>query len=404
MAQIALKRSLSLPLITFYGLGTILGAGIYVLIGKVAGAAGMYAPISFGLAAVIAGFTAFSYAELSARYPRSAGEAVYVQQAFHASWLSSSVGWAVVATGIISTSTMANGFVGYLSLYIELPDWLIIIGLIISLGILAAWGISESAWVATIITILEVVGLCMVLIIAGDNLAELPARWNELVPPFSSEAWLGISLGSFLAFYAFIGFEDMVNVAEEVKEPTRIMPVAITLALIVAAILYVLVAVTAVMSLPPKALAVSDAPLASILEAQGWDARLTIGLIGLIAVINGALIQIIMASRILYGMGRQGLAPRWFSKVNARTQTPLLATAMVTVIVLMLALWLPLVTLAKATSFVILSVFSLVNLALWRLKTFAAPRQEVVSYPLWVPVIGFVLSLSLLVLQINVLM
>ena len=188
MAQIALKRSLSLPLITFYGLGTILGAGIYVLIGKVAGAAGMYAPISFGLAAVIAGFTAFSYAELSARYPRSAGEAVYVQEAFHTFWLSASVGWAVVATGIISTATMANGFVGYLLLYIEPADWLIISVFVISLGILAAWGISESAWVATIITILEVVGLCMVLIIAGDNLAQLPARWNELVPPFSGEA------------------------------------------------------------------------------------------------------------------------------------------------------------------------------------------------------------------------
>ncbi len=402
MTQITLKRSLSLPLITFYGLGTILGAGIYVLIGKVAGAAGMYAPVSFGLAAVIAGFTAFSYAELSARYPRSAGEAVYVQEAFHTSWLSASVGWAVVATGIISTATMANGFVGYLLLYIELSDWLIISVLVISLGILAAWGISESAWVAAIITVLEVVGLCIVLIIAGDNLAELPARWNELVPPLSGDAWRGIFLGSFLAFYAFIGFEDMVNVAEEVKEPTRIMPLAITLALIVAAILYILVAVTAVMSLPPKALAVSDAPLASILEAQGWDARLTIGIIGLIAVINGALIQIIMASRILYGMGRQGIAPRWFSRVNALTQTPVLATAIVTAIVLVLALWLPLVTLAKATSFVILSVFSLVNLALWWLKTFAAPREKVVSYPLWVPVIGFVLCLGLLVLQINV--
>ena len=136
------------------------------------------------------------------------------------------------------------------------------------------------------------------------------------------------------------------------------------------------------MSLPPKALAVSDAPLASILDAQGWDARLTIGLIGLIAVINGALIQIIMASRVLYGMGRQGIAPRWFSRVNALTQTPLLATAMVTAIVLVLALWLPLVTLAKATSFVILSVFSLVNLALWRLKTLAAPRQDGCVLPL----------------------
>ena len=399
----ALKRSLSLPLITFYGLGTIIGAGIYVLIGVVASKAGMFSPLAFLLAAFIAGFTAFSYAELSSRLPRSAGEAVYIQEAFGKRWLSSTVGWSVVAIGLVSSATIANGFVGYLGIFIQTPDWLAITCLVVSLGLIAAVGISQSVWMATIITLIEIGGLIYVLVVAGDNFSQLPSRLPELIPSFEASAWNGIFIGAFLAFYAFIGFEDMVNVAEEVKDAPRTLPKAIIIALVVSTILYLAVALVAVLALPINDLASSNAPLALIVEnsteASGNKSTLFISAISLIAVINGALIQIIMASRVLYGMGNTGLAPRTLAKIHPRTQTPLISTGLTTFAVLVLALWLPLVTLAQITSFITLTIFAVVNLSLIRLKLRTPNVPDTVHYPLWVPIIGASLSIIFLAIQ-----
>jgi amino acid transporter len=397
----SLKRSLSLPLITFYGLGTILGTGIYVLIGKIVGIAGIYAPFAFLLAAVVAFFTAFSYAELSSRYPSSAGAALYVEKAFSKRWLSTALGWSVVLTGIVSAGTMVNGFVGYLTIFIKSPLWLSITVLVIGLGLLAAWGINESVGTAAVITLVEVFGLILVLFMAGDSLSELPQRWQELVPPLSGSVWLNVTLGAFLAFYAFIGFEDMVNVAEEVKNPSRNLPLSILLALSIATLLYMLVALVSVLALPLDLLAQSDAPLASIIEHKGVHSPIIISLISLVAVVNGALVQIIMASRVVYGMSRQDMAPSMFNEVNNRTQTPIRATMLITLLILVLALWLPLVTLAKATSFIILVVFALVNLSLCYLKLGREPHPDgAVNYPLWIPILGFLLCLGLLILQV----
>lgn len=396
-----LKRSLPLSLITFYGLGTIIGAGIYVLIGKVAGLAGMYAPFAFALAAIIAAFTALSYAELSARYPRSAGEAAYVEEAFHRRLLSAMTGWSVVVIGIVSSATLANGFVGYLQVFVHTSHWLAIATLVIALGLLASWGISQSVWVATLTTVLELFGLLLVLVLARDSLAELPQRWPELIPPLQGGAWLGIMLATFLAFYAFIGFEDMVNVAEEVKNPQRNLPLAIVIALIATTVIYVLIALVAVLAMTPEELARSDAPLASLIEHSGHQSVVSsIGLIGLVAVVNGALIQIIMASRVVYGMARDGIAPVMFATVYARTQTPIRATLAVTLVILLLALWLPLVKLAEATSFITLIVFALINLSLWWLKVRTPHPPGIVRYPLWVPITGFTLCIGLLLFRI----
>ena len=218
-----LKRTLSLAQITFYGLGTILGAGIYVLVGKVAGTAGLYAPLAFVVAALLAGLTGLSYAELAARHPKSAGEAVYVQDGFRWRPLSMLVGFLIILTGIVSAATIANGFVGYLHVFIDVPDWLAITLLVLALGALAAWGIAESVMAATAITLVEVGGLLLVLAVAGGSFADLPARLPELIPPFEVPVWQGILLGAFLAFYAFIGFEDMANVAEEVRHPAGVV-------------------------------------------------------------------------------------------------------------------------------------------------------------------------------------
>jgi len=398
-----LKRSLSLPLITFYGLGTIIGAGIYVLIGVVASKAGMFSPLAFLLAAFIAGFTAFSYAELTSRLPRSAGEAVYFQEAFGKRWLSSTIGWAVVAIGLVSAATIANGFVGYLEFFVQTPGWIAITCLVISLGLIAAIGISQSVWMATVITLIELGGLIFVLAVAGNNFDQLPERLPELIPSLDASTWNGIFIGAFLAFYAFIGFEDMVNVAEEVKNAPRTLPKAIIIALVISTILYLAIALVAVLAVPIDDLASSTAPLALIVENNvetgSYNSTLLISAISLIAVVNGALIQIIMASRVMYGMGNTGLAPRSLAKIHPRTQTPLFATGLTVLAVLILALWLPLVTLAQITSFITLSIFAGVNLALIKLKFRTPIISGVMHYPLWVPIMGALLSIIFLILQ-----
>jgi amino acid transporter len=191
----------------------------------------------------------------------------------------------------------------------------------------------------------------------------------------------------------------MVNVAEEVKDAPRLLPKAIILALVISSLLYLSISVVAVLTLPIDALSSSEAPLAAIVEKSGQGNTIFISAISLVAVVNGALIQIVMASRVLYGMGKNGLAPRRLADIHPRTQTPLFSTVLVTLAILMLALWLPLVTLAQITSFITLMIFTAVNIALVRLK-FRSPRiPGTVHYPILVPIIGALLSLFLLIAQ-----
>jgi amino acid transporter len=198
----------------------------------------------------------------------------------------------------------------------------------------------------------------------------------------------GIFLGAFLAFYAFIGFEDMVNVAEEVRRPQRNLPRAILLALGLSTLLYFAVTLVAVSAVHPAQLAASAAPLAHIYQQATGAEPLLITVISMIAVINGALIQIIMASRVCYGMGNRGWAPLWLARVHPVTRTPVTATVLVTALVMLMALWLPLESLARATSFFILLVFVLVNLSLWRIKHRAADGYRGFSVRPWIPAAG----------------
>lgn len=397
--QVQLRRALSLPLITFYGLGTILGAGIYVLVGEVAGVAGMYAPIAFLAAALVAAFTAFTYAELAARHPLSGAEAVYVQEGLGRRGVSILVGYLIVFSGLVSSATLANGFVGYLAVFVKLPETAVICVVVLALGALALWGIFESVSVAAVATLIEIAGLVLIIAVCGGSFLLLPERLPEMMPPLEAHAWWSIAMGAFLAFYAFIGFEDMVNVSEEVKDPQRTMPLAIVLALIASTVLYLLVVTVAVLALPLATLSQSDAPLALMFENATGAKPTVIALISLFAVINGALIQMIMSSRMLYGMARAGWTHRALGQVNERTRTPVAATAVTVGGVLLFALWLPLVTLAKLTSFAILLVFVLVNLSLIRIKKMQQPLPGIRVYPLWIPYGGLVLAVMLLILQ-----
>lgn len=391
-----LRRVLSLPLITFYGLGTILGAGIYVLIGKIAGVAGIYAPIAFLIAAAVAALSGFSYAELTSRYPRAGGESIYIQQGFGIRALSTLVGLLVATAGLVSAATITHGFVGYLDVFVELPATPVIVAVVLALCGLAIWGILESAWAAAIATMIEIVGLLLIITVASPSLATLPERWPELLPAANAATWSGIMLGAFLAFYAFIGFEDMANVAEEVQDASRNLPRAILIVLVIATTLYLLVALVAVLSLPPAQLAASAAPLALIFEQTTDYPPTLIAAISLFAVVNGALIQIIMASRMLYGMSAAGWLPGVFAQVSARTGTPVIATVAAASGVLLFALALPLATLAKATSTIVLVVFALVNLALIRIKRRDPAPAGARVYAGWVPWGGLLLSLALL--------
>lgn len=391
---VSLKRSLSLLDLSLYGLGTILGAGIYVLIGAVAARAGIHMPLAFIVAALVAAPTALAYAELGARYPVSAGEAKYIDAAFSRRSLTLSIGLAVVAVGIISAATIANGFAAYLRVLWPVPPGISVTVLIVALGTLAAIGVQASVWAANAVTIISVIGLVWVMAIAGAGITPTLVR-EALVPGFEIIPAIGILSGAVLAFYAFIGFEDMVNLAEEVHQPERNLPLAIFIALGVASLLYGLVALAAAGAVPVDQLAGSDAPLALVFAARGYDNKM-IAVISLIAVVNGALVQIVMASRVLYGLARDQnfLAP--FKQVSPITRTPLNATIASTVLVLTLALTLPLVKLAAITSSITLVIFALVNLALvWLRLTKPEPTTGGIQIPLWIPICGGVFSAAL---------
>lgn len=395
-----LRRSLSLPLVALYGLGNILGAGIYVLIGKVAGEAAYFAPLAFLLAALIAAITAFSFSELCSRYPLSAGEAVYVQEGFGIPRLSLVVGLLIIMTGIVSAATITRGFLGYLGVFLEAPDFIVICLLLAVLGLIAIWGIAESVRAAAFFTLLEIGGLLLILAVTAPAFEQIPDKAAQFIPDLHIGTWTGILSGSFLAFYAYIGFEDMVNVAEEVKQPQKNLPIAIMLALSLATIFYILIAVSALLLVSPAELSQSDAPLALVYETATGRSPWLISVVSLFAVINGALIQIIMASRVCYGLARQGWLPESLGSVHPRTRTPIIATVLITAAIIITALWLPIETLANTTTYLLLIIFCIVNLALVNIKR----RQEDVAEGIFtvnffIPVCGFVISAAFLISQ-----
>ena len=382
-----------------YGLGTTIGAGIYALVGEMAAISGYYAPVSFLLASIMAALTALSFAELSGRFPRCAGAALYVKEGFSSERLSVIVGLLVVAAGLVSSAAIVNGFTAYLGEFIELDRFTAISIVTLAIGAIAAWGIAESVSIAAFVTVVEIAGLLLVIAVSYSGLAELPDRWRELVPATDSTSWYGIYAGSLLAFYAFIGFEDMVEVAEETRQVRRNLPIGIMLTLGITTLLYMTIMVTAVLAMPPEQLAQSPVPLARLYEHYTADDATIISIIGLFALINGALIQMIMASRVLYGMSSRKLLPAIISGVNRRTQTPLVATALTTVAILLLAVSGSLASLAQATSLIMLIVFSLVNLALLHIKRKHPKPEGLIVFPVLIPLLGFVVSAAFILLE-----
>lgn len=391
---VTLRRSLGPLSMTLYGLGTIVGAGIFVLIGEVIGVSGSAAPAAFVLAAFIAALTGLSYAQLASRHPSSAGEAAYVSAAFARDSLTLVVGLAVALSGMVSAATMAHGFARYLGSLVDLPSTTVILSYLAILGAIATWGIRESAALVGALAISTVLGLLaiVVAVIHGEG----QWHWPQAIfqwPGLGNAAWFS---GAFLAFYAFIGFEDLANLAEETRDPGRTLGLAIPVSMMLAAALYVLLCITALGALPVQELAASDAPMVRLLEHSGYPGATIVTVLGLLAITNGALAQLIMAARVLYGLSQQRQLPAWLARVHPQRHTPWAATGVATALTMSLTLVGGLVLLAQITSALILLIFTMVNLALLALL-----RRE--SRPWWrllLPLLGAASASALLLLAL----
>ena len=397
-----LKRSLSLSLAVLYGLGVTIGAGIYVLVGIAAGRSGMHAPLAFVLAAVVMSFSAASFAELGTRMPVSASEAAYVEKAFNRPWLSLSMGLLVVLTATISAATISVGSAGYLGVFIDLPARWIIALVVVSMGLVACLSTRQSVTLAGIMTLVELGGLVLIIIAgvgAGSGVVtRLPEIW-----PASGDigAWVGLSGTTLIAVFAFIGFEHLVNVAEEMKHPSRTLPWALFLTLGLTALVYALVVWVAVVAVPPEELATSSAPLALVFERLTGMPLKTMSMIAVVATLNGVIVHVIMISRVLYGLANQGNLPKVLAQLNPTTGTPLLATALGIGAILVLALAVPLEGLADLTARFTLVIFAIINVSLIRIKSReTATPSHVFVCPRWVPVAGLISTIGLLLLDL----
>jgi amino acid transporter len=391
-----LRRRLGLPLLVLYGTGVTVGAGIYVLIGAVAGHAGTYSSWAFALAAGVMALTAASYAELATRYPVSAGEAAYVRAAFDSRFLSKAVGSLRLAIGVISAAAVTLGGAGYISQLVAPPTPLTAVAIVATLGVVAAWGILESVMLAGLLTLIETGGLVWIIASAAHSgISFSPALFAP--PPLDTDVLSGITFASLLAFFAFVGFEDLANVVEEAKSPQRNIPWAMALTLLITTVLYVLIAAISVTAVPPSILATSTAPLSLVFAAVAGISPATFSVIAIVSTLNTVLAQMTMTARVVYGMAQQGDLPGIAGRVHSQTGTPLIATGLVMLAVATLALTFPLEPLAESTSLATLSMFAFVNLSLLRIRT-RHPRSEtaVVRVPLWIPLLGLITCLLIM--------
>lgn len=389
-----LRRVVGWKTFGLYGLGNILGAGIYVLVGEVAGVAGDKLIWAFLIAGFVALFTALTYSALASKYPVSAGAAIYAQRAFSSPKVSFGIGIALAASGVVSAGVLLNGFYKYSLALVDVPRPIIIGVLLLFLTIVAIRGIAETTALAVTLTLIEAAGLVLIVFV-GFTYGEPSTAIEAAFTGESTVSVVSILLASFLAFYAFVGFEDMVNIAEEIKEPKKSIKKGMLMALGVASIFYFLVALASLAVLSAGELADSDAPLADVFETATGSALPIITVIGLFAVVNGVLAQIVMSSRVLYGLSKEKWLPKFFSEVSKKYQTPVKSTIFVATVILIASLSLELGTLAQITSFILLIIFTTVQLAAIKLI-----KQKQLKFKMYIPVIGVLTNLIIMGVQI----
>jgi amino acid transporter len=399
-----LHRSIGPTQLALYGLGSMLGAGIYGLIGQAAGIAGNAVWLAFIASLVVALLTALSYASIISRYPRAAGAAYVTQRAYKIPLLSFVVGIAVVCSGLTSVATQSRVLAANIAQWFgwqSIPVELIAVGFLLLLAGVTFRGIREAMWVNVLCTIIEASGLLIVIAVGFSywgsvNLLEVPTGLGN------DALFLIILNGAVLTFFAFLGFEDTINVAEECKNPETTLPIGLIAAMTAAALLYIAVAITAVSVVPYGELAKAASPLTAVVSkaAPNFPAWV-FTFITVFAVANTALVNYVTASRLVYGMSRQGLLPSLLGRVHATTKTPHYAILILFVVLAGLALWGTIGNLAAATVLLLLTVFCVVNAALVVLQRRKGEKPGKFEVPAFVPALGAIACVILIAVRVS---
>lgn len=402
-----LRRSIGLTQMVFYCAGSMLGAGIYGLVGKAAGEMGSAVWLGFLVAMVAALLTGLSYASLGSRYPRAGGAAFVTHRAFKNGLLTHVLGLAVACSGL--TSIAAGSWVigqnlTRIPFLAETPVVVLTLGYLLLMTGIVYRGIRESMWFNVVCSIVEAAGLALVIIVGArfwgsTDLLATPA--NPAGGDFTAIPPLLIIQGAVLTFFSFVGFEDSLNVAEEVKNPRRTLPLGLVLGMLLACALYLGVAVTAVSVIPWQDLAAAKAPLADVMaKAAPWFPGWAFVAITIFAVANSALVNYVTASRLLYGMARDGRLPRPLARVHPERRTPYVAIGLLLAVLIALALAGDIAELAAATVLLLLSVFVVVNAALVVLKLRKDEPKAGFEVPVLVPIAGGLTCLGLLLARL----
>lgn len=403
-----LQPSLGRWQVLFYGLGSMLGAGIYALVGRAAETLGNAVWLAFLAAMIAALLTGLSYACVGGRYAKAGGASYVTQRALGRPVLSYMVGIAVMMSGLTSMATGSQAIAENLekALGMALPIKLVAIALVFLVGCVIFRGIRESMWVNVVCTVVEAAGLLFIIAVGvrfwgGVNYLETPADIGGI----GSGITLALVLqGAVLMFFSFIGFEDILNVSEEVKNPKKDIPFGLIGAMILATLIYMAVAITAVSVLPWRELAASKTPLMEVAHrAAPWFGgidRVYLG-ITIFAIGNTALLNYLMGSRLLYGMSRQGLLPAVLGKIHPQRHTPQVAIIVLFVIVSLLILSGGVKPLAEATVLLLLVVFTLVNVSLIVLKRRKGEPRDGFDVPLLVPILGALVCALLVVVRVQ---
>lgn len=380
-----LARVLGFWALTIYGVSVIIGAGVYVALGEVIARAGSAAPLSFLLAGAAAALTGLCYADLASRWPHAAGAALFAERGFSSAIMGKIVGIALTVAVGVAAASIASGAVKFVAPFIAAPPWLMVSVLVVGFTALASFGVRESTGFAAIVGLIEIGGLMAAV---ASGLIQAPAYDLSLFAPANAGQWSGVGAGAFIAFFAFIGFESLANMGEETRDPTRVLPRAILAAVGVSVTLYVLVAGAAVWG----GAAGADNPLLALFEGR---AALAFALVGALAIANGALVEIVMLSRLYFGMAKAGRAPAFLGAVNARTRTPVVATLAAGAFVLGIALFLPFERLLVVSNVLTLGVFTIVNVALMRVRANPDAPPAGMPAPFWAPPLAALMTIGL---------
>jgi APA family basic amino acid/polyamine antiporter len=398
-----LRRDLGLFEVAVYGVGLILGAGIYAVLGEAAGVAGEALPLSFVVAAVVASFTGLSYAELASRFPKGEGDYVYVREAFGNKRLAEVVAFLRVFVGAVSAAAVALAFAGYLETFVQAPTVPVAGGLVVLASVINFWGIDVSAKLNLLFTVAEVAGLAIVIWLGRTT-------WGTVAVFEAPFGVPGVVEGAFLAFFAYLGFGSIVNVAEETENPTRTIPRAILLAIGITTVFYVLVALSAVGVVDWQTLGDSASPLSLVAGAAGGTAAAAlVGAIALTSTANTVLILLVSTSRLVYGVSKSEYRsfPSLFARIHTDRRTPYLAIALTGGVTVPFTLLRDLGQVAGLANGGLLVVFVLINSALLKLRFDAPDARAGFTAPLTVgrlsitALAGLCSSLGLLVFYVS---